>query len=35
LRQMGRAGADRAKKYTWEDYGERFLNWLQPLLKHE
>ena len=34
LREMGRAAADRAKKYTWEDYGERFLNWLRPLLKH-
>jgi glycosyltransferase involved in cell wall biosynthesis len=35
LREMGRAAADRARKYTWEDYGERFLNWLRPLLKHE
>ncbi len=35
LQEMGRAAAGRAKKYTWEDYGERFLNWLRPLLKHE
>jgi glycosyltransferase involved in cell wall biosynthesis len=35
LRVMGRAAAERAGKYTWEDYGERFLNWLRPLLKHE
>ena len=35
LREMGRAAAERAKKYTWEDYGERFLKWLRPLLKHE
>ena len=35
LREMGRAAADRAKKYTWESYGERFLDWLRPLLKHE
>ena len=35
LREMGRAAADRARKYTWEDYGERFLEWLQLLLKHE
>jgi starch synthase len=34
LREMGRAAAERAKTYTWEDYGERFLNWLRPLLNH-
>jgi glycosyltransferase involved in cell wall biosynthesis len=32
---MGRAAAERARKYTWKDYGERFLNWLRPLLKHD
>jgi glycosyltransferase involved in cell wall biosynthesis len=35
VREMGRAAAECAKRHTWEDYGERFLNWLRPLLKHE
>ena len=35
LQEMGRAAAERVRRYTWEDYGERFLNWLRPLLKHE
>jgi glycosyltransferase involved in cell wall biosynthesis len=35
LQEMGKAAAQRAVSYTWEDYGERFLNWLRPLLKHE
>jgi glycosyltransferase involved in cell wall biosynthesis len=33
LREMGRAAAERARRYTWEDYAVRFLNWLRPLLK--
>lgn len=35
LREMGRAAAERAASYTWQDYGERFLDWLRPLLKHD
>ena len=35
LQEMGRAAADRVRKYTWEDYGERLLDWLRPLLKHD
>jgi len=34
LLEMGKAAFERVRKYSWEDYGERFLNWLRPLLKH-
>lgn len=35
LAQMGRAASERVSKWTWDDYGERFLSWLRPLLKYE
>lgn len=34
LLEMGKAAFERVRKYSWEDYGDRFLNWLRPLLKH-
>ena len=34
LLETGKAAFERVRKYSWEDYGERFLNWLRPLLKH-
>ena len=35
MREMGQAAAKQASKYTWENYGERLIAWLRPLLKHE
>ena len=35
MRDIGESAAKRASKYTWEDYCERLLGWLRPLLKHE
>jgi len=32
LREMGQNGQNRARQWTWDKYGERFLAWLKPLL---
>jgi starch synthase len=35
LREMGAGAAERATKWTWNDYAQRFLAWLRPLIRYE
>ncbi len=34
LGEMGAAASQRVAKWTWDNYAERFLAWLRPLLSH-